>query len=323
MPRWGLVSSEAEEDDVGARILFAVFIGVLAGGSAAYRLFNTFWHFGVLAGIAAGVAVAWVALSPVEFWRGLILQLAKLDDSFRRWQEKKREKQARINEMRETWIQNEPGVLQILLLSRVLNFVTESRFEYSSFQSPAAVVFFTTLYLRRTASVPLIVTTITFILLVTAVVILVGFLTSSPYPRSQKGLIPGHWSLWDAEQSVTFKSVNREALDLLARGASGRELLKKFWLRLPVEAFFGWAINLVWPGLKWLWPKGPIVLRAIAATFRYTHSDAHRHVATHTALGIAVGVWGFNAPVLPLALIAATVSVAVWHTVSKRVFRAA
>lgn len=307
---------------MSARIWLSVFLGVLAGAASAYRLFNTFWHFGVLAGIAIGVAVAWIALAPVGFWREFVRQFAKLDESFRRWREERAAEHARIARMRQSWIDNVPDVLEVWVVIRVLMIHT-IKYEVAVFQLASISAAIVSIAPEAKTLIALSV----FFGLAAALATL-GYAAGATLAtwsclRKRPSLIPDHFKPWNLQRDYNFTRDHLEEIMLLSGGATSRSMIKKMWSEFPLVIFFGWLTLLVWPVLKWLWPRGPIALKALGAAFRYTHSEAHRHVATHTAFGIAIGVWGFNAPILPLALISATVSVVVWHAVSKRVFQAA
>lgn len=306
---------------MSARIWLSVFLGVLAGAASAYRLYGSFWHLGVLTGIAIGVAVAWIALAPVGFWREFVRQFAKLDESFLRWREEKTAERARIARMRQSWIDNVPDVLEILAVRRVL-ILRALWYAVAMFQLASVSAAIVSTVPAATAAVFLSVFFGIVVVLVTLGCAVGTLLTTRSCLRKRPSLIPNYFKSWDLAQDY-FVIDYRGEIMLLANGTTSRSMIRKMRSEFPLVIFFGWLILLVWPALKWLWPRGPIALKAFGAAFRYTHSAARRHVATHTAFSITIGVWGFNAPILPLALISATASVIVWHAVSKRVFQAA
>ena len=326
--------------EMAMRIWFSVFCGVLIGGSISYSLTGALFSWGALVGMLAGSVASFIVLSPEYFFTSFRSQLESIDAWYRECQAEKVRENDRIAQMRAAWIEAVPDILCVLRLKRL----QEMRSNVVIW-TLVGVLFLIPFYafVHSYDSVPRLLFTKTLFLDIILVKIgwdVAGTVFSMPMAglwslRESVSLIPPYWKLptnysWGKLTERSFFVEQHENLIILAMSVSPKEYWIEFWKNWPKIVFFGWFTFVVWPAMKFVgrgvrvsWDLIPNALEAGWRVFRYMHTAGHRHVMLHTSLTLAVGIWGFNAPVIPLALIGATASAILWVLVSRRVFHAA
>lgn len=319
------------------RIWLSVLCGVLTGGSIAYSLTGALLNWGVLVGILAGSAASFVVLSPEYFRVSFRSQLESIDGWYRKMRLEKMAREYRIAQMRAAWIETIPDILPILRFERI----KEMRIFAILFANLLFPLLVLVYGIGHAKLGPFSGSTVLLRLLFTMIgcsvlgtIMAMAMAWSWPW-RESIALIPRHWyppdrmMYSDMTQLGWFMYSHRDLIPK-ARAISPEECWRNFWRNWPKDILFGWFTFAVWPAMKFVvrnfhadWHLIPNILEAGWRVFRYMHTAGHRHVMLHTSLTLAIGIWGFKAPVVPLALIGATVSAILWVFVSRRVFHAA